>query len=64
MGQESEGTVARKTLSFEKPVLALTTTDLVDLPSVAIKGQLFQFDGALYGQTDGVAMGSPLSGFY
>ena len=40
--------------------LALTRTDLVDLLSVATKGQLFQFDGALYEQTDGVAMGSPL----
>ena len=34
--------------------------DLVDLLSVATKGQLFQFNGALYEQTDGVAMGSPL----
>ena len=41
--------------------LALTRTDLVDLLSVATKGQLFQFDGALYEQTDGVAMGSPQS---
>ena len=40
--------------------LALTRTDLVDLLSVATKGQLFKFDGALYEQTDGVAMGSPL----
>ena len=40
--------------------LALTRTDLVDLLSVATKGQLFQFDGALYEQTDAVAMGSPL----
>ena len=40
--------------------LALTRTDLVDLLSVATKGQLFQFDGALYKQTEGVAMGSPL----
>ena len=40
--------------------LALTRTDLFDLLSVATKGQLFQFDGALYEQTDGVAMGSPL----
>ena len=38
--------------------LTLTRTDLVDLLSVATKGQLFQFDGALYEQTDGVAMGS------
>ena len=37
--------------------LALTRTDLVDLLSAANKGQLFQFDGALYEQTDGVAMG-------
>ena len=40
--------------------LNLTKTDLVDLLHVATKGQLFQFDGALYEQTDGVAMGSPL----
>ena len=40
--------------------LNLTRTDLVDLLSVATKGQLFQFSGALYEQTDGVAMGSPL----
>ena len=41
--------------------LNLTKTDLVDLLSVATKGQLFQFNGALYEQTaDGVAMGSPL----
>ena len=39
---------------------ALTRTDLVDLLSVATKGQLFQFNGALYEQTDSVAMGSPL----
>ena len=40
--------------------LNLTKTDLVDLLSVATKGQLFQFNGALYEQIDGVAMGSPL----
>ena len=40
--------------------LNLTRTDLVDLLHVATKGQLFQFDGALYEQTDGVAMRSPL----
>ena len=40
--------------------LALTRTDLVDLLNVATKGQLFQFNGALYEQTDGIAMGSPL----
>ena len=40
--------------------LALKRMDLVDLLSVATRGQLFQFDGALYKQTDGIAMGSPL----
>ena len=40
--------------------LNLTKTDLVDLLSVATKGQLFQFNRDLYEQTDGVAMGSPL----
>ena len=40
--------------------LNLTKMDLVDLLSVATKEQLFQFNGALYEQTDGVAMGSPL----
>lgn len=40
--------------------LDLTRTDLVDLLSVATKGQLFQFDRAFYEQTDAVAMGSPL----
>ena len=39
--------------------LNLTNTDLVDL-DVATKGQLFQFNGALYEHTDSVAMGSPL----
>ena len=41
--------------------LNLTKMDLVDLFSVATKGQLFQFNEALYEQTDGVAMGSPLA---
>lgn len=40
--------------------LNLTRSDLVDLLSAATKGRLFQFNGALYEQTDGVAMGSPL----
>ena len=40
--------------------LNLTRSDLVDLLHVATMGQLFQFDGTLYKQTDGVAMGSPL----
>ena len=33
---------------------------LIDLLNVSTKGQLFQFNGALYEQSDGVAMGSPL----
>ena len=40
--------------------LKLTKMDLVDLLSVATEGQLFQFNGPLYEQTDGVAMGSLL----
>ena len=39
--------------------LNLSKTDLIDLLRAATKKQLFQFDGALYEQTDGVAMGSP-----
>ena len=44
--------------------LNLAKSDLVDLLHVATKGQLFQFDGALYEQTDGVAMGLPLDPFW
>ena len=40
--------------------LNLTKADLVDLLKAATKNQLFQFDGSLYEQIDGVAMGSPL----
>jgi len=40
--------------------LNISKQDLVELLGVATKGQLFQFNGALYEQTDGVAMGSPL----
>ena len=40
--------------------LNISKEDLVDLLGVATKGQLFQFNGALYEQTDGVVMGSPL----
>ena len=39
--------------------LNLTKVDLVDLLNVATKEQLFLFNGALYEQTEGVAMGSP-----
>ena len=34
--------------------------DLIKLPTIANKDQLFQFNGDLYEQIDGVAMGSPL----
>ena len=40
--------------------LSITKSDLIELLTVATKDQLFQFDGALYKQVDGVAMGSPL----
>ena len=40
--------------------LNISKEDLIDLLNVSTKGQLFQFNGALYKQTDGVAMGSPL----
>ena len=34
--------------------------DLTELLNLATKDQLFQFNGNLYEQIDGVAMGSPL----
>ena len=40
--------------------LNISKQDLVDPLGVATKSQLCQFNGALYEQTDGVAMGSPL----
>ncbi|XP_022790275.1 uncharacterized protein LOC111335411 [Stylophora pistillata] len=40
--------------------LSITKPELVQLLEVATMNQLFQFDGNLYEQTDGVAMGSPL----
>ena len=40
--------------------LNISREDLSDLLKVAIKDQLFQLNGNLYQQTDGVAMGSPL----
>ena len=40
--------------------MSFIKTDLVDPLSVATKEQLFQFNGALYEQTDDVAMWSPL----
>ena len=39
--------------------LNISKEDLVDLLNVSTKGLLFQFNGALYEQTNGVAMGSP-----
>ena len=38
----------------------ISKDDLIELLSVATKNQLFQFNGNLYEQIDGVAMGSPL----
>jgi len=44
--------------------LNLTKTDLVDLLSVATKGQLFQFNEALYEQTDSVPLGPLLANVF
>ena len=38
----------------------ISKDDLIDLLNAATKNQLFQFNGNLYEQVDGVAMGSPL----
>lgn len=38
----------------------ITQSGLTELLRIATKDQLFQFDGQLYEQVDGVAMGSPL----
>jgi hypothetical protein len=40
--------------------LRITKTNLIKLLKLATKHQLFQFNGKLYEQVDGVAMGSPL----
>jgi len=40
--------------------LNLSRDQLIDLLNATSKNQLFQFNGNLYEQTDGVAMGSPL----
>ena len=40
--------------------LNIKESDLVTLLQFATKDQLFQFEGILYQQMDGVAMGSPL----
>ena len=39
--------------------LTLSRDQLIELPNAATKNQLFQFNGNLYEQTEGVAMGSP-----
>ena len=44
----------------KKNKLNITKTDLIKLLTLATKHQLFQFNGNLYEQVDGVAMGSPL----
>ena len=43
-----------------EPDLNNTKLDLIELLRIAAKNQLFQFEGNLYEQVDGVAMGSPL----
>ena len=43
--------------------LNISKDDLGDLLGVATKGQLFQLNGILYEQIDGVAMGIPLRPF-
>ena len=40
--------------------LNITKSDLIELLNIATKDQLFQFNGELYEQSEGVAMGSPL----
>jgi hypothetical protein len=40
--------------------LQLERSELANLLNLAVKNQLFQLDGKLYRQGDGVAMGSPL----
>ena len=40
--------------------MQLQKQQLTDLLEIATTNQLFQFNGELYEQTDGVAMGSPL----
>ncbi len=40
--------------------LDITKAELKELLTIAAKNKLFQFEGNLYEQNDGVAMGSPL----
>ena len=46
--------------AFENDWFNITKSDLIELLRIATKNQLFQFEGNLYEQVDGVAMGSPL----
>ena len=61
---ETIGILARKAFKddwFNKEYkLNITEADLIELLEVSTKNQLFQFQGVLYEQVDGVAMGSPL----
>ena len=45
---------------FRSHNLDICEGDLIELLTTATKAQLFQFNGDLYEQIDGVAMGSPL----
>ena len=49
-----------RTIGLTKNSLHITKADLVELLNLATKNQLFQSEGNLYEQVDGVAMGSPL----
>ena len=49
-----------ETYNFLTHNLSLTRAGLKQLLEMAAKNQLFQFNGHLYEQKDGVAMGSPL----
>ena len=44
----------------EEHSLNITKSDLIELLRIATKQQLFQFEGNLYQQVDGVTMGPPL----
>ena len=61
---ETIGILVRKVFKddwFNKEYdLTITEADLIELLEVSTKNQLFQFQGVLYEQVDGVAMGSPL----
>ena len=44
----------------EEHSLNITKSDLIELLRITTKHKIFQFEGNLYQQVDGVAMGSPL----